>query len=131
MASFGNRAWLLACGLVTSACALAGYDFDEYERASVDAAGAFGVAIDAAGAGGAPSAPQIPGPSGAGTGPEPVAQGGAEDEAVSGGGAPDAAEAPTASTFGVGGEPAACVPRTCTEQSAECGMTDDGCGGPL
>ena len=81
--------WLLVSGVVTRACALAGYDLDGYERAPVNT-------------GGAPSAPQIPEPGGAGQASGPDSQSERPND-VNLAGARGLSGPLAASTFGVGG----------------------------
>lgn len=101
--------WLAALGLLAGACALAGYDFGDYERAPV--AGS----VDDSGGGGVTSA--------AGAGPANDAT--ATAFPAAGGEAGDGGAGPESTTFGT------CEPRGCFELGLACGPAEDSCGQPL
>ncbi len=121
MPASATKAWLGLCTLATSACALTGYDFGDYQPVVAAVAG------DPAG--GAAEAPLTDEPAGGGA------------SAGSAG-----AMGPVATTFGLGGDPffngpngnggagpgspAACEPATCGALGVECGIADNGCGAP-
>lgn len=116
-----SRPWLAVLGLLPSACALAGYDFGDYERASTnhEESTTGGVAEAAAGEAGE---------AGEAAGGQMSAMGGTASAGTGSVG-------PVASTFGAGGEStgSACQPQGCFEQQLECGLapSGDGCGQPL
>jgi hypothetical protein len=101
MPSRSAFAWLVLPALVTSACALAGYDFDDYQRGAADE----------------PTATTY---SSGGAADEPTAT------TYSSGGASN-----VSSEAGQSGAGGACEPRGCSLLPASCGVIDDGCGAPL
>jgi hypothetical protein len=103
----GAEPWLVLCGLLTSACALVGYDFDHYHAGAAEPT----ATMSSSGGGDEPAATTF---SAGGVSEEPAPDG---DPA---GGNP-------------GGEAgaAACQPRGCSILPASCGVLDDGCGTPL
>jgi hypothetical protein len=128
MGAATSRLCFAALGLLTGACALAGYDFGDYERApattttgGADAAGsANGIATTAtpfAHAGGDTSTAAGQGAGGEATG----RAAGAASATGASGAAGGAAEEPT--PF--------CVPRGCFELGLACGPAHDGCGQTL
>ncbi|HEX2871547.1 MAG TPA: hypothetical protein VHP33_09830 [Polyangiaceae bacterium] len=123
MLAVTSRLWFAALGLVTGACALAGYDFGDYERAPVttSAGGA-----DTAGSG--ISLTATPFASGGDDASSTAGHGAGGDETSGGAGAPGASGASGA--FGEAPTPV-CVPRGCFELGLACGPADDGCGRPL
>jgi hypothetical protein len=103
------RPWLLLFGLVSSACALTGYDFDQYQPATAG--------------GGAAAESDNAKPKLTETAGQPsVLAGGNGGERSAGAGA--VADGPGAAGAG-------CEPKSCFDLAVECGATDDGCGGPL
>jgi hypothetical protein len=125
-----SRLWFAALGLLTGACALAGYDFGDYERAPVT--------TSASGAGTAGSANGIsitatPFASAAGETSATAGQGAGGDATTSAAGESGAPGVPEA-TAGSGEEPTPfCAPRSCFELGLACGPapSGDGCGQPL
>jgi hypothetical protein len=116
------RPWLALAALLTSACALTGYDFGDYRGATGNrepsaAAGAGGES-EAGSGGSEPTGPLVT--TAFGVGGESLGTAGA-GESVGGAGTAGAAQ-------NVGG---ACEPRGCFEQGLVCGPADDGCGQPL
>ena len=100
------RLCFAALGLLTGACALAGYDFGDYERAPSTTT-----------AGGASAAGSANGIAITGA---PFASAGGE------------ASANAAGAAGAGPEPSTfCEPRGCFELGLACGPAYDGCGQPL
>jgi len=145
-----RRAALSLCliGLAPTACALAGYDFGDYQPATHNA----GSASDQETTGGAATA----GRPDDGHGNELPLGGsstGASGEASTSAGAPaEHPIGPEPTTFGAGGGPSiegtpqgeggneagvggaqgdGCVPASCGDLAAECGAIDDGCGKEL
>lgn len=121
-----SRLWLATLGLLTGACALAGYDFGDYERAPVT------TSASAAGTSGSANASTLTTPS---IGGEPS---GASGRSTAGDAASGTAGEAPANAAGAGGaagaEPTpfgACEPRSCFELGLACGPADDGCGQPL
>jgi hypothetical protein len=112
-----RQSWLALFGLVSSACALAGYDFGDYEQAQVSTDD--GASAGAGGADTTASNPVLPIASTFGVGGETAGE--TAGESTGGQGA--------------GGESAggACEPQSCFQQQLECGQvpTGDGCGQPL
>jgi hypothetical protein len=112
--------WATLSGLTTSACALAGYDFDQYRPDSPDAA-----ATTFSSLGGAAEVPLAGAASHAGgAAGEGGAAAAAEGGSVAGG------EGGAAAT-GEGGTAGKCEPRGCFTLPASCGVVDDGCGKQL
>lgn len=121
-----HRAALLCwLGLVSSACAVIGYDFGDYQRASSGNSNG-GVPSEAATAL-AGEAPLSPEPTPFGVAGAPFDVGGAPSDIA---GAPGATEAQALPVGGEGGA-AGCVPLGCLEQAVECGPATDGCGREL
>jgi hypothetical protein len=113
MAPRGLRNWLLLTGIATSACALTGYDFGDYQRATPSGS----AAGDASG----PSASTF------GIGGEPAAAGASSE--TNGGRAGESSGAEAGATSpGSGG---ACEPQGCFDQKVECGVVTDRCGRAL
>ena len=109
-----SRLWLAALGLLTGACALAGYDFGDYERAPVT------TSVGGAATAGSANAISITATPFASAGGEAGASGGAT-------GASGASGAP-------GEEPTPfCEPRSCFALGLACGPAPSGddCGQPL
>ena len=114
MATSGFRTWLVLTGIATSACALTGYDFGDYQRARPSGS--------AAGEASGPSASTF------GIGGETGAAG-ARSETNGGGRAGEGSGAEAgASSPGSGG---ACEPQGCFDQNVECGVVTDRCGTAL
>ena len=104
------RPWLVLFGLVSSACALTGYDFDQYQPAT-------------AGGGAAAVEPYSSKPKLLETAGQPTQLAGG----CSGDGGGSAAEqGPSGAETEAG-----CEPKSCLDLAVECGVTDDGCGEPL
>lgn len=122
--------WLCVLGFAPTACALAGYDFGDYQRASTgDSGGATSrqttantasVAGAADGGAGGEASSSAGAPSEHPIGPEPTTFGV--------GGTPSTEQPPEG---GAGGSPDGCQPASCQDQAAECGSIDDGCGQAL
>jgi hypothetical protein len=116
--------WLSFWTLATSACALTGYDFSDYQPVATPAAGAP--------AGGEPPiSVERSGPIattfGIGGDPEagsPSGAGGATGKGSGPGGAANRNEA------GEAGKTASCEPVPCATLGVECGLADNGCGAP-
>lgn len=114
-----SRLWPAALGLVAGSCALAGYDFGDYERAPVAAAGS------AASAGSA-NAIAITA--------TPFASVGGETSTSGQGNAGQATANSSGAAGAAGEEPTPlCQPRGCFELGLACGPAphDDGCGQAL
>jgi hypothetical protein len=129
--------WPLVLGLVTSACALAGYDFGDYERDSTTAT-AYAPAPGTAGSAGAgdtdSTEPVDPPQSIDLVAPFASAYGAGGDHD------PGATPSEAAGAAGAAGREAseeavpcpACKPRGCLELTGQrCGVTGDGCGATL
>jgi hypothetical protein len=106
------RTWLVLTGIATSACALTGYDFGDYQRATPSGS--------AAGEASEPSASTF------GIGGETGAAG-ASSETNDGGRAGEGSGAEA----GVPGGGGACEPQGCFDQKVECGVVTDRCGREL
>jgi hypothetical protein len=127
---------LCLLGFAATSCALAGYDFGDYQRATSSDGGAStrettastesvaGSAEGGQATGGAPNDPGVgASPSAGATAGQPIG--------------------PEPTTFGVGGAGGTemppeggasgsdCVPRSCEDLALECGHVDDGCGQAL
>lgn len=122
MRAVTSHLWFAALGLLTGACALAGYDFGDYERApATTSPGAAGTA----GSGSSISITATPFASAAGETSAAAGQGAGGDDQISRAGASSEAGGP-----GEGPTPL-CVPRGCFELGLACGPAADGCGLPL
>lgn len=120
-----SHLWLAALGLLTGACALAGYDFSDYERAPVTTSTGGG---DSAGSANGIATTATPFASAGGDTSAAAGQGASGEVTSSTAGAPGASGA----SGGAGEEPTPfCVPRSCFELGLACGPADDGCGQPL
>jgi hypothetical protein len=134
-----SRSRLALAALLTHACALTGYDFDDYERATMngdqregdggdgDSAGdeSAGDDSETGGAGTEPAGPLVASIFGVG-GDDSARAGAANNGSANDGiGGADAAAGQN-----TGGD-RACRPRDCFEQGLPCGLADDACGRPL
>jgi hypothetical protein len=127
MGAATSRLWFAALGLLTGACALAGYDFGDYERAPVAAS----TGGDSAGSANGIATTATPFASAGGNTSTAAGQGAGGDSTVSASGGASASGAPSTSG-GAREEPTPfCVPRGCFELELACGPADDGCGQPL
>lgn len=129
---------LCLLGFAATSCALAGYDFGDYQRATN-------------GDGGSATSRETTAntESGAGSIEGGQATGGAPSAPGDAGASPSAGApaehpiGPEPTTFGVGGGPgtealpeggassSGCVPQSCEDLAVECGSVDDGCGQSL
>jgi hypothetical protein len=133
MRALTSRSWLALAALVTHACALTGYDFSDYERATTKDEPRTGAGGDGAGGDGTGADSGRGESETAGVGTQPP------DPLVAStfGVGDDSGAAGASANNGVGGEAAgqntdgACQPRDCFEQGLSCGPTDDRCGRPL
>jgi hypothetical protein len=133
---------LCLLGFAATSCALAGYDFGDYQRATTNTGGSASTRETTAVTGGADGTE-----GGQAPGSTPGSVGEAGSDASPSAGAPaEHPIGPEPTTFGVGGGPgteapaeggasgassSGCAPRTCEDLAVECGGVDDGCGQAL
>jgi hypothetical protein len=130
---------LCLLGFAATSCALAGYDFGDYQRATTTSGGSASTRETTAVTGGADDTE-----GGQAAGGTPSSTGNAGGDASPSAGAPaEHPIGPEPTTFGVGGGPgtegqpeggassSGCVPQSCEGLAVECGSVDDGCGQSL